>query len=108
MKTCNRVLFLSAVFGAAAFAQGRRPPQPPTPRMLPEGPGRELVQRACGSTCHAGEVVAGKGYTREAWATVVNGMISRGAKVSASEFTGIVDYLGKNLPPRTVHRRGPG
>jgi mono/diheme cytochrome c family protein len=46
-------------------------------------------------------LIAAKGYTRENWAAVVNGMISRGAKANAAEFSEIVDYLGKNLPPRT-------
>jgi mono/diheme cytochrome c family protein len=47
------------------------------------------------------EIVAGKGYSRDNWATVVNGMIARGAKATAAEFSEIVDYLAKNLPPRS-------
>jgi cytochrome c oxidase cbb3-type subunit III len=68
---------------------------------LPEGPGQAVVQRVCGATCHGAEIVSGKGYSRDNWATVVNSMISRGAKASAGEFGEIVDYLSKNLPPRT-------
>jgi mono/diheme cytochrome c family protein len=76
----------------------RSGPQRPT---LPAGPGLETVQRVCGSTCHGVEIMAAKGYSRDNWSTVLNGMISRGAKASASEFAEIVEYLSKNLPPRS-------
>ena len=92
------VLILSITI--VASAQRAAPPKPVV-RGLPDGPGKSTVQRVCGATCHGGEIVAGKGYSRDNWATVVNGMISRGAKASASEFGEIVDYLAKNLPPRT-------
>jgi len=68
---------------------------------LPEGAGRDVVQRVCGSSCHGPEIIAGKGYSRDGWAAVSNGMISRGAKATAEEFSVIVEYLGKNLPPKT-------
>ncbi len=69
--------------------------------MLPDGAGKEIVIRVCGATCHSQEIVAGKGYSRDNWATVINGMVARGAKVDAQEFNVIVEYLAKNLPPRT-------
>lgn len=59
------------------------------------------MQRVCGATCHGPEIVGGKGYSRDNWSTVVNGMIARGAKASSAEFGEIVDYLAKNLPPRS-------
>jgi cytochrome c oxidase cbb3-type subunit III len=95
-----RVAILFVAAAATATAQRAAPPKPAA-RTLPDGPGRDLVQRACGSTCHGPEIVAGKGYTRDNWSAVVNGMIARGAKASASEFGDIVEYLAKNLPPRT-------
>lgn len=90
----------SAVFAGMLGAQGPRGGPPPK-RGLPEGAGKNVVQQVCGSTCHGPEIVSGKGYSRDNWATVVNGMIARGAKANASEFGEIVDYLAKNLPPRT-------
>ena len=86
MKTVYRVLFSSTVLVATALAQGQRagPPRPAI-RGLPDGPGKEIVQRVCGATCHGPEIVGGKGYSRDNWATVVNSMISRGAKANASE-----------------------
>lgn len=88
---------LLALLACAASAQSKRSGPP----GLPEGAGRDVVQRVCGSSCHGPQIVAGKGYSRENWATVVNGMIARGARVEAAEFNTLVDYLGKNLPPRT-------
>lgn len=90
----------AAVFVTSMAAQG--PPRgAPPKRGLPDGPGKMVVQQVCGSTCHGAEIVAGKGYSRDNWATTVNGMIARGAKASSTEFGEIVDYLTKNLPPRT-------
>ncbi|MFN7925076.1 MAG: cytochrome c [Bryobacteraceae bacterium] len=97
-QICYRAFVLAATLAIPVAAQ--RPPAP-APRGLPDGPGKEAVIRVCGSTCHGPQIVAGKGYTRENWGVVVNGMIARGAKAEAAEFTEIVDYLGKNLPPRT-------
>ncbi|MBY0503161.1 MAG: c-type cytochrome [Bryobacteraceae bacterium] len=93
------------ILGAAALAVqlSAQPPRPPAPAKptLPDAPGRATVLQACGSSCHGPEIVAGKGYSRDNWATVVNSMISRGAKASGAEFGEIIDYLAKNLPPRT-------
>ena len=97
-----RGLLLSSLLAATLAAQGQRggPPRP-APRPLPDGPGKEIVQRVCGATCHGVEIVTGKGYSRDNWSNVVNGMVARGAKASSSEFGEIVEYLGKNLPPRS-------
>src|SRR5258706_11323522 len=102
MEPSKSILTVAAMALAASLsAQGPRggPPRPAA-RSLPDGPEKQVVQRVCGSTCHGSEIVAGKGYSRDNWTTVVNGMIARGAKASASEFGEIVDYLSKNLPPR--------
>lgn len=89
---------LTFVLAVAAFAQPPRPvPSRPT---LPDGPGKDTVLRVCGSSCHGPEIVAAKGYTPQNWAAVANGMLARGAKASAAEFNEVVEYLGKNLPPR--------
>ena len=101
MTNSYRALLLSTALAAMLAAQGPPRPAAPARRGLPEGPGKEVVQRVCGATCHGPEIVSGKGYSRDNWATVVNSMISRGAKASAGEFGEIVDYLSKNLPPRT-------
>lgn len=111
MTIAQRGLLLTTLFAATVAAQGPRggPPKPAA-RALPDGAGKEIVQRVCGATCHGVEIVSGKGYSRDNWSNVVNGMVARGAKASSSEFGEIVEYLAKNLPPRsgTAGAGGPG
>lgn len=60
---------------------------------LPEGPGKAVVQRACGGTCHGVDAVTGVRRDRAAWGAMVDNMIARGASVRESETKLIVDYL---------------
>ncbi len=66
---------------------------------LPDAPGRNTVQRVCG-TCHPATVVLGHGMTREGWGQVIATMITRGAKGSPADFETVTDYLAKNLPAK--------
>src|SRR5690242_5505992 len=108
------VFVLSAMFIATAFAQtsaaeGRSALQ------LPEGAGKDVTQKVCGSTCHGPDIIMGKGRTRDQWTAVVNTMVGRGAKASESELIQISEYLsshfGPNMfvsaPPRRGTRLNP-
>jgi mono/diheme cytochrome c family protein len=64
---------------------------------LPEAPGRDTLQRVCG-TCHPATIVLGHGMTREGWGQVVASMITRGAKGSPEDFATVTDYLARALP----------
>jgi len=59
---------------------------------LPDGPGKETMQRVCAS-CHAAEIVLGKKLDHEGWTTIVSNMVQRGAQGTDDEFADIVDYL---------------
>ena len=72
------------------------------PPRLPDGSGRDLVQRVCGTTCHGPEIVAGKGQGKDQWLATVNSMVSRGAKISDAEFSQVMDYLVSSLPPKAM------
>ena len=103
MIVSTRASLWSCVLLSAAANLSAQPPRrgpAPVPAM-PAGPGKDLVQRVCGSTCHGSEIVMGKGYTRDGWGAVANSMVSRGAKASETELTEIVDYLSKSFPPKT-------
>ena len=63
------------------------------PIVLPAGPGKALLQRTCGSSCHTLDSVAVVRRNRAAWAAMVDNMVSRGAKAKDSELKAIVDYL---------------
>jgi len=90
-----------------AFALGDRKIEPIAPVVTPKaleasepsrpavvrGPVPELVQRACGRTCHNIGVVTGVRRDRAAWAAMVDSMVARGARASEAEKKQILDYL---------------
>ena len=108
------VLAVALVPTAALHAQappggGRSAPQ------LPDGPGRDLTLKVCGSTCHGPDVVSGTGRNRDQWTAVVNQMVARGAKASDAELGQIITYLVANYGPGytpaarpAAGGRGPG
>ena len=66
---------------------------------LPEGPNRDLVERACGS-CHDIEMVVINGRSEEKWNGTIDEMTGYGLRLSPAERTLILKYLTTYLPPR--------
>jgi len=79
----------------AAQAQTKSPPADPP---LPDGPGKDIVQRAC-TQCHDLKVITSKRATEDEWAKTVNDMINRGAVLSDDEADAVIDYLSKHFRP---------
>src|SRR5258708_32756484 len=108
-------LVLSAMFAATVLAQPPAPGGRSGP-PLPEGAGKDVTLKVCGSTCHGSDIIMGKGRTRDQWTAVVNTMVSKGAKASAAELAQISEFLsthfGPNMvvstPPRSGNRSGAG
>jgi cytochrome c oxidase cbb3-type subunit III len=98
MTNAKRVRLLGAVLATAA-SLGAQTQSKPAQQELPNAPGKQTVQKVCGS-CHSASIVLGRGMTHEEWSEVVAGMISRGAKGTQNEFSQVVDYLASNLPPK--------
>lgn len=71
----------------------------PTAPQLPEGPGKEAVQRIC-SGCHAPEIVMGRHETKDGWAQIVGSMVEKGANGTDDEFNQIIDYLAAHFPKK--------
>lgn len=92
-----RVVALPLLLSTALFAQGGRPRA-----ELPDGPGRDVTRRVCGSTCHGPDIIMGKGRTRDQWTAVVNTMVGRGAKGTEAELAQIAEYLSSRFPPGKV------
>jgi len=67
---------------------------------LPDGPGKEAVQQACGR-CHGVRSVAVARHNKQEWDNVVTDMIGRGATIMEDEISSIVDYLAKSFPKET-------
>lgn len=67
------------------------------PVVLQAGDARKLVEKTCGTGCHAVEVVTSQRMGLDEWSTMVQNMIARGAKASEAEAAALVDYLAANL-----------
>jgi mono/diheme cytochrome c family protein len=66
--------------------------------QLPDGAGRDVVERACG-TCHPATMVLGRNLSRSEWNAEVAKMVQQGAKLTDAEYTQAVDYLARTFPP---------
>jgi mono/diheme cytochrome c family protein len=63
---------------------------------LPDGPGKELVEKTC-ADCHGLDAIVGYRLTQGQWRAEVDDMIAKGAKISDPDFETIVQYLVKNF-----------
>ena len=70
-----------------------------SPPVLPEGPGKDLVEAIC-SACHTLERVVAKRATRAEWQDKVLEMLQEDPDVTQQERSQIVDYLARNFPPK--------
>jgi len=68
-----------------------------SPKELPPGPGKAIVERAC-TVCHGVENILDKRGTVDDWSNTVNTMVSNGADLSDAEIPVVVKYLATNFP----------
>ena len=65
---------------------------------LPQGPGRQILMRACVSCHNLREVTKFKGfYIRTQWRDIVQTMVDYGAGVNEKEVEVLSDYLTEHL-----------
>lgn len=69
--------------------------------QLPDGPGREEVEKLC-KNCHELARSVSKRQDRDAWQTTFNKMVAFGMKHSDQEMSLVLDYLSKNYPAEAV------
>ena len=80
----------------AGAGQGRGGPQVP----LPEGPGKEIVSRAC-TTCHnAGLITGSAGWDRQGWHDLIITMV----RLPDEELSTVAQYLATNFPAKPERR----
>jgi competence protein ComEA len=65
-------------------------------KLLPDGPGKELVGRVCFG-CHGAGNFRKVRLNQDAWSDQVADMVDRGAKANETEMATIVEYLTKNF-----------
>ncbi len=79
-------------FAPLAQAQGQKP-------VLPDGPGKQLVDGVC-TSCHQHNMITNSsGYTREHWKELVGTMIDLSKTPQEQDI--ITQYLAANFPPNT-------
>src|SRR5262249_24166225 len=77
-----------AVLGAAVPAAAQGP--------FPDGPGKEVTLRMCG-TCHPAERSAAVRLTRGGWKSLIAKMTALGAQGTDEQRTEVLDYLAANF-----------
>src|ERR1700722_20011597 len=82
-----RLILCAALLPVAAHSQSLK---------LPDGPGKDVMQKVCGA-CHGAELVIGRQEERETWGAIVEDMIQRGATGTDDEMFTVVDYLATNF-----------
>jgi mono/diheme cytochrome c family protein len=65
-------------------------------RPLPEGEGKNLVQKVC-NDCHGPENYLNKHMDKDGWEKVVSDMVEKGATGTDQEYDIVVAYLTKNF-----------
>ena len=86
-----------AVEAAAAARRGLPKVGAFAPAVLPPGGAKALVDKTCGTGCHAVEVVTSQRMNAAGWNAVVQNMVARGAQASEGDVKAIVEYLSKTL-----------
>jgi competence ComEA-like helix-hairpin-helix protein len=81
-------LVVVALLACAARAPGQD--------AFPDGPGKDVTVRVCG-TCHPAARGAAVRLTRGGWRAVIAKMVSLGAKGSDEELAAVLDYLSVNF-----------
>jgi competence protein ComEA len=80
-----------------AVAAGGTPKAGPAAAVLPPAAGtKSLVEKACGTSCHSMDVLAGQRTDAKGWNAIVQNMVARGAQASDAQVKAIVEYLAKN------------
>jgi competence protein ComEA len=67
-------------------------------KLLPDGPGKEVVVRTC-LECHDAATFRKKRLNRDDWSETVGKMVDQGAQANSQEQTAIIDYLVHNFGP---------
>lgn len=96
----QRALLLSAAFLCSVFpARGQGQAQAQI--QLPDGNGKEIVEKAC-SKCHDLNSITRSGYAQEEWEKIVTDMVSKGASVGEDQIPIVIEYMAKNFPDKSL------
>jgi len=68
---------------------------------MPDGPGKDIVEKTC-TACHDASAITSMNGGADIWQSVVDDMKSRGADATEADFRTIIQYLTKYYGP-VVH-----
>ena len=89
-RACGWLYTLIGLAPLAAYGQ--------LPPALPDGAGREIVERTCGQ-CHSLETVLRSRLGRKQWEARIDEMIAKGAKLSDEDIDLVAEYLAAHFGP---------
>ncbi len=87
----------TAIKAARSARTGASKAAEPAPAASPAGGEKMLVERTCGSGCHAMDVVTSQRMSAADWNAVVRNMAARGARGTEAELKIIAEYLARTL-----------
>jgi hypothetical protein len=87
------LLCLFIIFVACLTPISQSTAAPPT-----EADGASLMEERC-STCHSLDRIKQAKKTRDQWVQTVKSMVGKGAQLSATEQSSVIDYLSKTYGP---------
>jgi virginiamycin B lyase len=67
---------------------------------LPNGDGKEVVEKVCAGCHDLDPITSSVGGTRDDWDMVVQNMIAMGAEIKPEQAALITTYLAQNFPPK--------
>jgi virginiamycin B lyase len=74
---------------------------PALAQTLPNGNGKDVVERIC-TACHdLSPITDSIGFSRTDWETVIKAMVDMGATIRPDEANTIATYLAANFPPKS-------
>lgn len=97
----STMLIPVALLIAPTPATSQGAPNAADAKLLPKGPGRDIIARTC-VTCHALGMAIGKKRTPEEWTSLLQNMVVRGAPLDAQQFTLAHDYLTANFGAKST------
>lgn len=95
---CGVAAIAAIVVAPFSSKAAQNPPAPTDAGILPDGPGKAIVIKACLS-CHDAKKVTSFRGSEDEWAEEVNKMVGRGAILSDDEVDQVVDYLAAHFGP---------
>jgi len=100
MTSRNHSKIIAVAFALSGAAAAAALIAPALAQTLPNGNGKDMVERIC-TACHdLSPITDSIGFNRMDWDAVIKNMIDMGATIRPDEANTIATYLAANFPPK--------